>query len=77
MFKIFWYIFIAIIITFTLSWMLDNNGIVTILWLNHEIKTDIVTALCFGLIFVLGILGIIYFLGKLFSIKLPRSTNKI
>lgn len=76
MFKIFWYVFIAIILTFALSWMIENNGLVTILWQGYEIKTDILTALAVTLIFVLGIFAIIYFLTKLFSIRLPKSANK-
>lgn len=76
MFKIFWYVFIAIILTFALSWMLENNGFVTILWLGYEIKTDILTALTVTIIFVLAILAIIYSLAKLFSIRLPKSAKK-
>lgn len=70
MIRIFWLLLLALIIALSISWVVDNNGLVSIQWLGYEIKTDILTSILLIIMAAMSIFIFAYFLGRLFSINL-------
>lgn len=72
MLTIFWFLFVALALTTSIVWLLDNNGIVLINWLGFEVRTDIFTAILVAIFFSLMIFAVSYILARIASIKFPN-----
>ncbi len=72
MFKTLWFLFIAAVIAASISWMLENNGSITINWLGYEAKTDILTAILLTIFFTLVVFVIAYTSARILAIRFPR-----
>ena len=72
MFAGLWFLFIAFIFSFSLIWVLDNNGLVVISWLEYEIQTDILTALLVSVFFALLIFAISHLLARILAVRFPK-----
>ncbi len=72
MLKTLWFLFVAVSIAASITWMLDHNGSITINWLGYEAKTDILTAVLLVIFFTLLVFAISYASARVLAIKLPR-----
>lgn len=72
MIAILWFLLIAFLVTTSLIWMIDHNGLVLINWLGYEIKTDILTATLLAVFFTFLIFIFSYFLARILAIKFPN-----
>ena len=72
MLKILWYIFVVFILTTSIVWILENNGLILINWLGYEIQTDILTALLICVFSLTSVALISYLLTRLLAIKFPQ-----
>ena len=69
MIKTIWFLLVASIIAASITWLLDNNGSITIYWLGYEAKTDILTAILLIIFFTLSIFVIAYTSARILSVK--------
>lgn len=76
MLRILWILFLAVIITTPLVWLLDHNGSVVINWLNYEISTDIVTAIAVAALFTIVIFVFSYLLIRILTMRFPALARK-
>lgn len=43
MFTVFWFIIVLFLSTYSIVWLIDNNGFVVVNWLGYEMQTDVLT----------------------------------
>jgi uncharacterized membrane-anchored protein len=72
MFAILWFLFVAVVISISLVWILDHSGTVVINWLGYEAQTDILTAILLAVFSAIFIFLLSYFLTRIFAIKFPN-----
>lgn len=72
MLKIFWYIFLVLVIALSISWILENNGTVIINWLDHEVQTDVLTAIFLLIIAIIAFSVLAYLVIAILAIKFPE-----
>jgi HemY protein len=72
MFTILWFIFIALIITTSMAWVLDHDGSVIINWLGYEVQTDILTAVLLSIFFALMVFSFAYLLARILAFRFPN-----
>ncbi|MDX2083172.1 MAG: hypothetical protein SFV53_04210 [Rickettsiales bacterium] len=70
MFKTLWFLFIALMISAAVIWLLDHNGSVIIYWLGYEAKTDILTVILLIIFFAFLTFIFSYFVARILAIKI-------
>jgi len=71
MFALLWFLFIAFVFTFSLSWLLDHNGDVTITWLGYQLQSDVLTAILLTSLLAVFLFLFSYLLARLLAIRFP------
>ncbi len=71
MFAVLWFLFIAFTIAFSLVWLLDHNGDVTITWLGYQLQTDVLTAILLTSLLSILIFLISYLAARILAIRFP------
>jgi len=71
MFALLWFLFIAFAVTFSLSWLLDHNGDVTITWLGYQLQSDVLTAILLTALFAVFLFIISYLLARILALRFP------
>lgn len=72
MLKVLWYIFLVLIATIGITWILDNNGLVIVKWLGYEIQTDILTTFFLLVLSVVLFTILTYLVVAILAIKFPE-----
>ena len=72
MFAILWFLFIAVLLTLPMAWVLENNGSVIITWLGYEVATDVLTAILLAVFCALMIFAFSYLLARILALKFPN-----
>ncbi len=72
MFAILWFLFVAVLLTMPMAWVLDNNGLVLINWLGYELTTDVLTAILLATFCALMIFAFSYLLARILALKFPN-----
>ncbi len=72
MFKFLWILVLAILISLSINWLVENNGEVVIKWLGYQISSDALTLLLATILLVILIFFISYFVAKILSFKFPN-----
>lgn len=72
MFTILWILILASLISYTVHWLLANNGEVVINWFNYQIISDALTVFALTIILVILIFIFSYILARILSFKFPN-----
>jgi len=72
MFKIIWLTFVVVVISFALSIVADNNGVVVITWLGYEVSIDVLSAIIFSFLSAFLIFILLEFVHIIFTFKYLR-----
>jgi HemY protein len=72
MFKILWFLIVALLLASSLVWMLENNGNVVINWLGYEVQTSVLVAIFLAIFCALLIFSFSYLLARILAIKFPN-----
>jgi uncharacterized membrane-anchored protein len=72
MFAVSWFLFIALTISTSVVWLLDNGGSIAILWLGYEVQVDIMTAISLTILFALIVFLLSYLLARILSFRFPK-----
>ncbi|MBU6339696.1 MAG: hypothetical protein KGQ36_07000 [Rickettsiales bacterium] len=62
---------VALAVSISMAWMLDNNGTVVITWLGYEARTSILAAALITAFFSLIIFAFSYLLARILAVKFP------
>jgi HemY protein len=71
MFTVFWFITALFLITYSVAWLVDNNGSVVVNWLGYEMQTDVLTIIIFTIILTILIIFLASFFTRILAIKFP------
>ena len=69
MFKIIWFLILAILISAGITWLASTNGLIVINWFGYEISTDGLTASLVMLFLFLLVFAAAYILARILSFK--------
>jgi len=72
MLTVLWFLFVALVLTASVSWLLENNGSVVIQWFGFEVSTDMLTAILLAAFCSLTIFAISYLVARVAAIKFPN-----
>ncbi len=72
MLGILWFLFIATSVSFSLVWLLDNEGMVVVNWLGYQAQMDILTAILLAVFFTILVFIFSYLLTRILAIKFPN-----
>ncbi len=72
MLSILWFLFIAVLISASLVWVLDHEGVVLVRWLDYQVQTDILTGILLAIIFTICVFFISYILARILAFKFPN-----
>lgn len=72
MFAILWFLFVALLISLSVVWVLDHNGDVLVTWLGYQIQTDVLTAILVISVFTILAFFASYLIVKLLSLRFPN-----
>ncbi len=71
MFTVFWFIIALFLITYSVTWLIDNNGSVIVNWLGYEMQTDVLTIIIITIILTIVIIFLATFVTRILAIKFP------
>lgn len=72
MFTVLWCLLATLLLSSSLVWLIDHNGMVLVNWLGYEAKTDILTAILLAVFFTIFVFALSYLLARIFAIKFPN-----
>lgn len=72
MLGILWFLFVAASVSFSLVWLLDNEGMVVVNWLGYQAQMDILTAILLSVFFTILVFIFSYLLTRILAIKFPN-----
>ncbi|GDX36213.1 hypothetical protein LBMAG18_07240 [Alphaproteobacteria bacterium] len=71
MFTVFWFIIVLFISTYSIVWLIDNNGDVMVNWLGYQMQTDVLTTVLITIFFTILIIVLASLLTRILAIKFP------
>jgi len=71
MFTVFWFIITLFLTTYSVAWLVDNNGSVIVNWLGYEMQTDVLTIIIATIVLTITIVFLASFLTRILAIKFP------
>ena len=71
MFTVFWFIIVLFLSTYSIVWLIDNNGFVVVNWLGYEMQTDVLTTVLITIFFTILIIVLATLLTRILAIKFP------
>jgi len=71
MFTVFWFIIVLFLSTYSIVWLIDNNGLVVVNWLGYEMQTDVLTIVLITIFFTILIIVLATLLTRILAIKFP------
>lgn len=71
MFTVFWFLLILFLASYSVVWLIDNNGLVQVNWLGYEMQTDVLTILVITIFLTSIIILLASLLTRILAIKFP------
>ncbi len=72
MLSILWFLSIAVLVSISLVFVLDHEGLIIVRWLDYQVQTDILTGILLAIIFTIFVFFISYILARILAFKFPN-----
>lgn len=71
MFTVFWFIIALFLSTYSIAWLIENNGSVVVNWLGYEMQTDVLTIILLTFFLTLLLIFLVSIFTRILAIKFP------